>query len=104
MAIIEKIEIRFEMTFCWLAFRLDPSTGGISGHYKDWWDGKRYHNTTALNPNQGNVCANCMDDLDEAMLQHLLERATGSKTDFRDEALIAIEQLNQMHMALWDGK
>jgi hypothetical protein len=97
------IEIRFELTTCWLAFRLNPETGGISGHYKDW-DGKRYHNTTALNPNQGNVCANCMDDLDEAQLQHLLQRATGDANLFRDEALIAIEQLNLMHTALWDGK
>ena len=61
------IEIRFELTTCWLAFRLNPQTGGISGHYKDW-DGQRYHNTIDLNPNQGNVCKNCMDDLDEAQL------------------------------------
>jgi len=88
MIIEKKIEIKFELESCWIAFRLNPATGAITGHFKAY-DGMTYHNTTELNG----------ETIHNGQLAELLQRATGS-TELRPDAVEAIYQLVEFHNIL----
>ena len=88
------IEIFFELASCWMAFRLNPKTGSISGHFKAH-DRQRYHNTASLMKNGERV-----DDFDE-QLSNLIKRSW--EKEMMDEALLAIDKLNKFYNMLKKG-